>query len=271
MKTILVATDFSKEATNAAVYAANFATATGAKIILFHLYHVSIHALNARIYSSSMNELSELAYKQLVKTANQLSEEFSIEVQAVLKEGDFIKELQDTIVATQTDIVVMGMGKDSIEQDIFGNTTTDVLQTLKFPVLAVPVNAVYKGLNTILFACDITRGVHKKVIEKVKDIAVKLDATIELFHVTKTIKQLEQQTNDECDDFADGLDGTKYFYKNVASNAIIKAIQDEVNQINADLLIMVPYKYGFWDAMVHRSKTGMMASRSEIPLLSLPL
>lgn len=273
MKTIIVATDFSKEANNAAIYASQFAADTAAKIILFHLYHVSIHALNGRVQSSSMDELNTTSRKKLVDAAKKLSEDYKIEVVPVWKTGNFLDELENVIESNQADIVVMGMISDSIEQDLLGNTTTAALQTLKFPILAVPLHAVYKGLNTILFACDITRGVHKTILEKVKDIALKLGATIELFHVSKKINQIENQQNDGgvAAHFADGLHGTKYYYKNVASTAIIQAIQQEVTQINADLLIMVPYKYGFWDSMVHRSKTRMMASRSEIPLLSLPL
>lgn len=273
MKTILIATDFSPEASNATVYASNFAADTESKIILFHLYHVSIHALNARVQSSSMDELMAVSRKRLFDAATKLSEVYKIEVVPMWSMGNFQEELQKTIDTTQADIVVMGMVSDSIEQDLLGNTTTAALQSLKFPLLAVPLHAKYTGLKKILFACDITRGVHKTILEKVKDIALRLGAAIEIFHVSKKIFELENRENalHPTAPFADGLHGTNYYYKHVASNAIIEAIQEEIAEINADLLIMVPYKYGFWDSLVHISKTRMMASRSEIPLLSLPL
>lgn len=273
MKTILVATDFSPEADNAAIYASNFAADTGVKIILFHLYHVSIHALNARVQSSSIDELKAARTKKLFDAAKKLSEDYKIEVTPILKMGDFQNELQKTIDVTQAEIIIMGMLKDSIEQDLLGNTTTEALQRLKFPVLAVPLHATYKGLKTILFACDITRGIQKTILEKVQKIAVRLGASIEIFHVTNKINELEnkQKETKVTEHFADGLHGTNYYYKNVKSNLIIEAIQDEITQINADLLIMIPHKYGFWDSLVHISKTRKMASRSEIPLLSLPL
>ncbi|MFV0572463.1 MAG: universal stress protein, partial [Xanthomarina gelatinilytica] len=69
----------------------------------------------------------------------------------------------------------------------------------------------------------------------------------------------------------EGLSGIRYYFRNVASIQIIDAIHTEVKQMEADLLIMVPYKYGFWDSLVHRSKTRVMASESSVPLLSLPL
>ncbi|SDJ79825.1 Nucleotide-binding universal stress protein, UspA family [Pedobacter sp. ok626] len=273
MKTIIVATDFSPGASNATVYASKFASATGAKIILFHIFHMSIHALNARLQASEMDELMIISKKKLLEKANKFSVDYKIEVITAWCMGDFQEELQKIINSTQADIVVMGMAARSIEQDLLGNTTTAAVHSLKFPILAVPVNAVYKGLTTMLFACDITRGVHKKILEKVKNIAIGLGSTIEIFHVDTKISQLEHQQKDSgiLETFEDGLNGTSHYYRNIESNTIIEAIQDEITNINADLLIMVPYKYGFWGSMIHRSKTTMMASKSEIPLLSIPL
>lgn len=272
MKTIIVATDFSPGANNATLYASNFTAATKAKIILFHVYRMSIHVQNARLQATAVDELMAVSRKKLFEKANKLSEDYKIEVVPVWCMGDFHEELEKTIHSTQADIVVMGMATKSIEQDLLGNKTTAAVLSFKFPVLAVPVNAVYKGLDTILFACNVTRGIHKTILEKVKDIAVKLGASIEVFHASRRLNEMEnEKVINELENFENELNQTNYSYKNVESSSIIEAIEDEINRINADLLIMVPYKYGFWKSMSHISKTRIMASRSEIPLLSLPL
>lgn len=273
MKTIIVATDFSVGANNAAVYACNFASNTGAKIVLFHIYHMSIHALNSRLPSSAMDDLIKSSRTKLEEEARKLANDFKIEVLTIWGMGDFEEELQNAITSVQAEIVVMGMASKSLEQDLLGNTTTAAVNSLKFPLLAIPSNATYRGIKTILFACDITRGIHKTVLEKVKDIASKLEANIEVFHVSKRIDQIfeEQKNLTDSDSFDDLLNGANFYYKDVKSDRIIDAIQKEINQINADLIIMIPHKYGFWESLVHRSKTKIMASRSEIPLLSIPL
>ncbi|KOS05735.1 hypothetical protein AM493_06550 [Flavobacterium akiainvivens] len=273
MKTILVATDFSIGAENATIYAVKYASEKSAKIILFHLYHISIHAQNSRMSASSMDELVKSVKNKHSKKAKRLSEEYDIEVLPVLSIGDFQEELNNAINSTNADIVVMGMPKKSLEQDILGNTTTLVLQSIKIPLLAVPLNAVYKGLKNILFACDIKRGIHKTIFERVQDISNGLGAEIEVFHASrKTDHNFDEQ--DEINilhSVEQGLHGTNYSYKNVESDKVIEAIKSEISRINADLLIMIPYRYGFWGSFVHRSKTRIMISNSEIPLLSLPL
>ena len=59
MKTILVPTDFSKSANNAAEYAANFAIATKAKILLFHVYNVPIIVSDVPVMTISPAELQK--------------------------------------------------------------------------------------------------------------------------------------------------------------------------------------------------------------------
>ena len=55
MKKVIVATNFSEEAENATIYAAQAAAALNLELVLFNLHNVSIHALNARTSSNSMN------------------------------------------------------------------------------------------------------------------------------------------------------------------------------------------------------------------------
>ncbi|MNR37414.1 hypothetical protein D3C85_1554260 [compost metagenome] len=62
-----------------------------------------------------------------------------------------------------------------------------------------------------------------------------------------------------------------YYYRNIESTEVIKAIKQEVLDTSTDLLVMVPQKHGFWDSLMHRSKTRAMASGNNIPLLSIPM
>jgi nucleotide-binding universal stress UspA family protein len=114
------------------------------------------------------------------------------------------------------------------------------------------------------------KGVEEKVLENVHEIAATFGATVEVLYVKDKIEELLGAEEAEHATIDKTFAGINYYYKNVQSRRIIDAIQDEIKEINADLLIMSPYKYGFWDSMVHRSKTRMMASGNNVPLLSLP-
>ena len=268
MKKIIIATDYSAEAENALVYAARAAAEKQYELVLFSLQNASIHVLNARLPASSMTAHLAAKEEHLKESAERVKREFGIEATSYFATGVFFDELERCIVNTGADMVVMGMADKSLEQDMMGNTTTAAIHRLKTPILAVPIGASFNGIQHIVFACDISRGVHKRVLGKVRDIAAGFNAKVEIFNVTHAISDLAQNNRKDIDE---SMAGMAYYYNDVASDDVIGAIKEEIIARKADLLIMVPYKYGFWSSLVHKSKTRIMASGNSIPLLSLHL
>lgn len=274
MKTFIVPTDFSPEAENALEYACSVASVLGARLILFNSYSFPVHASNARLSAASMKDLEEHNKELLQERAARLSEQCSIEINFEYGLMVEVSEELDKIVQKyQGDMVFMGMAPKSLAQELFGNTTTSVIMKQKYPVLAVPSGAKYTGLKKILFACDDLDQVPKKILDRIREMAAILQAEVEVFHVHTKIKawgrSAETPVSSKVID--EGLDGISYHYKNVESTAVIAEIEKEVKNIQADLLIMMPRKYGFWDSFAHRSKTRMMASNNDVPLLSIPV
>ena len=270
MKKILIATDYSAEAENAAEYAAAVAAEQGHELILFNYSEISIHLLNARASSDDIDSMLELFRKNLDKAAESLSKKFNVNVKPYLASGNFYDSLVACINQYKPVVVVMGMANKSVEQDLLGNTTTSAIHKLEFPLLAIPVSAKYHPIRNILFACDLEKGVEDNVLKNVHEIAAAFGATVEVFYVKDTISALQGAEETDHTAIDKNLAGISYYYKNVQSRQIINAIQDEIKETKADLLIMSSYKYGFWDSIVHRSKTRMMASGNNVPLLSLP-
>lgn len=272
MKKIIVATDFSVEADNAMHYAATAASEGKYEVILFTLQNISIHALNSRISPEGLDQLVKKYQEKLNIVSAKLATDYGIKVSPYFAMGDFYEELPKCYEEHRADMVVLGMAQKSFEQDLLGNTTTQSLHRLKFPILAIPLSVKYKGIKNILFACDIVRGVHKEVLEKVKSISQDFGADVEVFHVSNKVAELKkEQISSHLQEIKQEFKGISYQYKNVQSNEILKAINIEMQSIQADLLIMVPYRYGFWASLVHKSRTRVMASSNNIPLLSLPL
>lgn len=269
MKTIIVATDFSAEAENALEYAAAAAKDLNAKIILFNSFTLPPHYANTLFPSNALDEVKELNISALKKRAKIVTEKYGVEVICLNSLLDMKEELENIIETHKADLIVMGTAKKSISQDVFGNTTTAAISRFKLPILAIPLEAKYKGIKKILFACDILKGVHSLILEKIKDFAEKMNAEIEIFHVHQGVSKLESSFTKKKIDLQ--LKNIHHTYKEIESDSIINEIENEAIATQADLLIMIPYKYGFWSSLIHRSKTRVMASNSHVPLLSIPV
>lgn len=273
MNRIIVATDYSAAGQNAMLYAAEAAATHNMELVLFHLHNISIHALNARLSVESMDSIFEKAKDNFEDSAYALSQTFGIKVIRHFASGDIYTELSLCAETWQADMLVMGMSDKSLEQQLMGNTTTKVIHRLKIPVLAVPENLHYSPIKNILYACDFDKDISEAFPEKLRDFASIFGAKIEIFTVESVLKKL--QTDNAVTErklsMDNGLAGISHFYKNILSDNVIAAIKDEIDNMQADLLVMVPHKYGFWESVIHRSKTSIMASGNNIPLLSIPV
>jgi len=274
MKTIIVATDFSEVAENAVEYAAAVAKQNNARLVLFNSFTIPFHAANTLLPGASIQRLMIENEIRLIERALSIFYTYEIEVShessfPFLEEG-----LSSLITKYNAELVVLGMTAKTLEQDLWGNTTTSAIKKLNFPVLAVPLHAKFEGTRKILFACDVFHGVSEQVLARVKEVATSLsESEVEIFNVNDKVEELKTETHISTAVHAinEGLEGITYYYKNVRSNEVIKEIEKEIIEFNADLLIMVPKKYGFWSSIVHRSKTRIMASGLNIPLLSIPI
>lgn len=273
MITILVATDFSPLADNAIEYAAALAKHYKAKLILFNAFILPIHVSDALLPPLTIQELLDNNKRLLSEKAVAVAHAFGIRVDYECSYAFIEEELNNIIAKHKINLVVLGMAGKTIEQDLLGNTTTAAISQMKFPVLAIPLGAKFQGMKKILFACDVLRGVSLKVLARIKELALVLNSEVEVFYVDKAVDQLSSQGsgNSSINLISDGLNGITYFHKNVKSSAVISEIEKEITAFGADLLIMVPKKYGFWASLIHKSKTRMMASGLDIPLLSIPL
>ena len=265
---ILVATNFSKLSENAVLYAASLAKELNTKLILFNAFKLPLHASNSRVTSKLFNDLIKESNNTLKKTALNLNEKFGIEVTYKCSYSNLDDEVDFLMTEKKCRLLVIGMSSKSIEQNLLGNPTTTLISMKQFPVLAVPINAKFNGMKKILFACDLVQDIPLKTLAKLRQIAVQLKSEVTVFYVEQKLNELKDIKNDSIDK---GLEDVTLLYKNVHSNTVIEALENEIKKSNADLFVMMPKHYGFWESIVHKSKTRVMASGLNIPLLSIPI
>lgn len=267
MKSIIVSTDFSDEAENALKYSRHLAKNTGAKLVLFNSFVIPLHASNTLLPGALMLELENNNRQLLEEKAVEIGEDLD-----VLIETGFLEQVEDGLEVLfakhNADMVVMGMASKSVEQEIFGNTTTSAILKLKYPVLAVPLLTKYEKIDQILFACDDLNKVDVPVLNKIKLLAEELGASLEIFHVEKRRSDSSQEIvlEKEITPFTD----IEHRYRSIEADDVIQSIKEEIIRTNAKLLIMIPRQHSFWESLIHRSKTRLMASGLSIPLLSIP-
>jgi nucleotide-binding universal stress UspA family protein len=271
MKTIIVATNFSEKSNNALNYAGALASYTKAKIILFNSFELSPHAENALLSAAAVEVMVESDRIRLRKLAQKTANKYGVIVEPLSRSSDFKEELDFQVNRLEADLVVLGMSE--FFEEWYQDTTSTVIRHSRYPVLAVPEHAVFNGISKILFAFDPGCMHAANKLTLLNKIAKQFNAEVEVCHIEKKSSQLvEAGTHDtgQSGNVNELLHDLNYSYKQIAAEDVVHGLESEIEACNADLLVMVPHKIGFFESILHRSKTTKMSHRSLIPLLSLP-
>jgi len=271
MKTIIVATNYSSDSNNAIKYASALARYTNSKIVLFNSFELSVHALNTLLPASSVDGLAAVNTKRLKDLAAKISDTYGVTVECLTRTSDLREELDYQVESLKADLVVMGMS-EAHSGYWLGNTTTSVIHHAKYPILVVPEEASFDGISKILLAFDPACIDAANKLSLLMEVAACFKAQIEVYHVEKIVKPVTNEIHSANTSFnvETLLNGADHSYKEITEDDILKGIEREIGDLKADLLVMVPHKYGFWESIWHKSKTLKMVRRTHIPLLTLP-
>lgn len=157
MKTILIPTDFSKNAFVAAEYGCALAAATGQKVLLLHVY-IALYA-GYKDDGESVKQI-EWAENESAKNMEDMVKVLKTQFPDVPIEGEYVKGFMIDVVTQKLkdggfSMVAMGTkGVSNVAESIFGSTTYEVIKKSPIPVLVVPMDTPDFSLKKAGFFTD---------------------------------------------------------------------------------------------------------------------
>jgi nucleotide-binding universal stress UspA family protein len=275
MQSILVPTDFSPTAYNAARYAIALAADMKAtKIILYNAYqpYVSEDPELGLPLQTDMEEFKQISEEGLIKMQNALQSEVPSSMQLEY-ESDYniiTSGILEVCKKYNAELIIMGITntESKLEEAIIGSSAVDVSKHSEIPVIIVPVNANYTGLKKVLLAVDFKKSAETTPVAEIKKLLDVTHAQLDILHV-------EANESDELN-----LDAEKNIIDSLLGNYTPqyhfiqgKDFTDAINQFvvdnNSDLIIVIPKKHGFLEGIFKRSHTKALAFHSHIPIMSI--
>lgn len=252
MKSILLPTDFSKEAQIAADVAVDVAKKSKAELILLHVVEEATgSSFNITGEVSTAAEgwenkifnlrLIEKAKKQLGKLAEETRAR-GVKVRQELRVGTPFHGMRTIIVDRKVDLVVMGTaGRTRMEEMIIGSNTEKVVRHAHCPVLTVHRKPVTSEFKNIVYATSMSRDeeMFSKVVRRTQAL---YDATVHLVRInTPGNFQRDTVVRKYMQDFAKKLQ-----LKNYTINVFNDLSEEEgiiyfADSINADLIAMATH------------------------------
>ena len=272
MKTILVPTDFSKCAENAANYALEFADKFNLKVILHNSTHLPTLAVEVpfeeiseeKLLAESKNNMKKYFQNEKIKNKNLIVEDN-------VSFGFAVDNIISLAKENMTSIIIMGTkGTSNLEGLLLGSITAFVMEKAPCPVLVIPENATFKDIKKIVFATDY----HKNDVEAIhflSTIASKYNAEILVVHES-AVTLTDNLERDLFEIFKNEVI-QKVSYKNISFKFIVGYdISKDINIIledeHADLLAISSRKKNIFTKLFEKNLTKIITHHTKIPLIA---
>ncbi len=270
MKTLIVATDFSPAASNAANYAADFALAIHATILLLHVYQMPVIYLEVPV-AYTEEEMRKDAEKNINRLRGELSLKrgAKLKIETELRLGEFFPGLKNVCERIQPYAVVMGsQGTTAAERLFFGGHTIYAMQHLTWPLITVPINTSFSGIKKIGLACDFEKVVDSIPVEEIQNLVKDFSAELHILNTDKE-KSFNPNTVFQSGLLEEMLAPLLPHYHFIASDQTDEGIMDFAEKNQIDLLVVLPKRHSFFDTLIHSSHSKQMVLHSHVPVMAI--
>lgn len=277
METILVPTDYSAAAKNAALYAISLAAQLQAKkIVLYNAYQAAPVIAETAVAPAttlpffnieSLRDVSNMGMRQFKDSIQDFCPA-DVEIDQQTEYAILDSGIDDICEKLQADLIVLGItGTSKLEEVLIGSTAITIAKNCTIPVIVVPEEAKYRPVKNIVLACDF-----KKVVETTPVVPIKnmLNATKAVLHIVNIYQSEDEITaaktyqQELLNSILQEYNPHFHFEYNTDFIAGINAFA-EVNSI--DLIISIPKKHSFFEALFKERHIKKLAFHSNVPLM----
>lgn len=264
MPRILLPTDFSENAFQAAAYAARVFGTEGNDYVLVHAF-ADMGMTNPMLAGMKAEQLAQ-AKADLAAAIERLRQETGANGVNGRMEYGPLTDVVETIRRKEgADVVVMGR-RGLAGASFFGSNTTDMISRGGLPVLAVPGRADTPAPRRILLAND-----HEEVsgdsLRILRTIALQDQADVKVVHISKGSATGPEHWNHGI--YNTALEGVPVSFATYTGDEVAHAIIEAATTEGADMVAILHRQRGFIDRLFNPSLARKLALDSELPLLVL--
>ncbi len=270
MKTFLVPVDFSSTSINAAKYAVDLTRSIdGAQITLYYVYNrISLEMLAEKeglsrkaIFDAELNAVKDMVNAGYGQTITVESEE-----------GSLVESIEKYVLSNHIDMVIMGItGSSRLKQVFMGTNTLHVIRHISCPVMIIPPDAKFRGINNVIFTSDFKDVARTTPFSSLKSVIDLFKAKLYIVNVdSEHYIELTDEFRKEKEAMEDKLDKYEPEFSFLRSYDFLDGIQSYVETKDIDAIITVPRKHNFLSQLFTITHTKKLAYHSHIPTIAIP-
>lgn len=275
MKTLLYATDYSKNSVSALQLAFNLSQALGTRLVITHTFNFPTvlgvegqddrPILEGNPFKIHRSQLEKFCTEHL---GNKWDDP-KIQLEPV-QNSSVIKGIISKAEEYHAQLIVVGTkGASGLEEMILGSTTKKLIEKAPCPVITISRDVLPRNLDTMVYATDFEEeDIH--AIQKLSEIAKPLKAKIKIVHISSS----QEYAGDLSMEWFKDMLNSKVDYPDIEfellfSEDVFETLRIYLGVVNADMVVMLEKeKKGFLKKWFHRDLVKKMEDYGEIILMS---
>jgi nucleotide-binding universal stress UspA family protein len=277
MKTILYATDYSKNSSAALKYAHALSTKLKARLLVIHVFdyptlldHLNFKAedpfpgIEGDAFKKHNAKLQEFCKSTLDEEVDTLN----IETEAIES-----KSVEDAIVSKAKEVealmIITGMKEGSaLREVLLGSTTQNLLEKSPCPVLSIPADADEIRIKTIVYATDFEEE-DLGAIDKLTEFAKPFKAKIRIVHLSnpqQAITEVQKKLLEEK--LRKHIKYSPMEFDFLSSEDVFTDLKLYLGMANADIVAMLEREHkSLASQLFHRDMVKRMEGYGRLPLM----
>jgi nucleotide-binding universal stress UspA family protein len=258
MVNVIIPIDFSETSFNAAHYGAKmYANRTDVNIILYNFYSSGDDVNVSKTYLSGLqNELKDIA----------------INIETIAESGNsFIECLTAFAHVKAAYMIVMGLtGKSALAQRFSGSNTLKMAEQNICPVLIIPADAAYEGVENVLIASEMKYVEDTPVLLAIKRVLADFKPNLHVVNVDDShyisLTKGFKAERDEMEKLLTDFNPEFYFMRMFDFHESINLF---VTDKDINMIIMGPKHHSFFERLFKTQHTKKMIYQSKVPVLAV--
>jgi len=277
MKTIILPTDFSKNAYNAISYALQLFSKEECTFFLVNTYTPAIYQSEYILHSPGQIGLGDIYQSQseenLKALKKKLLKEFKNPKHHFVTHSAFnilIDEIVELARTEKADLIIMGtQGATGAKEIFLGSHTVHVIKKAPCPVLAVPAGFAYVPPEEILFPTDFEVNYKEAQLSILLHLAKMHGSTFDVIHISTgfdlTVKQEKNKQS-----LAAMLKKNTHHFHDLPGQEIIEGINSFQASKKVTMLVMIQNKHTFLERLFIEPVVKKIGFHVTIPFMVLP-
>jgi nucleotide-binding universal stress UspA family protein len=271
METILVATDFSDAANNAADYAVELAKLFSAKIVLVNTYNLPYSTYDTGTSGDIINVIRESSIGGLdhLKKRIEQNNKHNFEIECYSDFGFAEDMIIENAKKVNADLIVISITGDGgkIKENIIGSTAIKVARDTDIPVFIIPDEAKYHPIKKISFACDLNKTEESDLIYVSRYFGKLFNAELEVINVEEPGEEFSEEKSKTATTIDKKLETIPHKSVFITEKNAGKALEDYFTDHPTDLIMINPRKHNLFHNLFSHSISKELAFHSKVPLL----